>query len=454
LIKATERVSESYQNLARLQKEKSALDQSKTTEENAFDRTLAKYKIDPKELADKTLESAQTTYSDLDKRTKELEKLISQYQQAQFAAGAQVDALRFKYTALDKKKTDSCAGGKSVCLLGRDDCNNTFLKGIEEEMVAVTLEGTTAKVKFDEAKKWTDEYSHEINSVRNFRDWWFGACSLIPAREKIDIYSKSIRSLEGQIDISQKQIDDNDVSLDDVAAKGLEVKGVKSRIESIRQTQSGIQNEIGKLQGTLERKTGYEKGLTETMALIETKKEDVVVYEILQKAYSKDGIPALMIERLVPALEADANQFLEKLSGGSISLAFYLQKKLKQGGFSDGFEIFVTDPDGTRAIRMYSGGEKFRIIFAIHMAFSKYLSYRNGASIRCIFLDEPASSLDKKGIESFMACLASIKENYDQLFCITHLSELQEYFGDVLRVEKTATGSKIIGADDPAEKYL
>lgn len=454
LIKASEKINESYENLKRLEKEISQVLNLKRADENSLDRNMSQHGIGESHLKENDLEKSQDSYKGLNIDVEKREKEKSFIENKKFQLSAQIESLRNNYINLDKKKTDSFKDGKSVCLLKRQDCNEAFLKAIEDEMDIITENGKKLSAELSNIEKDLEEMQREFVQIRHMRDWWFGMCCVIPLMDKVKAHKDNIKALEDQKSYFQKQIDENEISLDDVSAKAMEVNGVKSRIEKKRNEAAGLQTEIGRLNAMVEQKKDLEKQIIDNEKTIEDKKKEIAVYEILQKAYSKDGIPALMIERLVPALEVDANDVLRQLSNGSMKIEFYLQKKLKGGGFADGFEIFVTDQDGTRAIRVYSGGEKFRIIFAIHMAFSKYLSYRNGAMIKCLFLDEPASSLDQKGIESFMSCIAAIKNNYDQLFCITHLQELKDYFGDVIFVQKTSTGSFIKGAENAVSKYL
>lgn len=109
---------------------------------------------------------------------------------------------------------------------------------------------------------------------------------------------------------------------------------------------------------------------------------------------------------------------------------------------AESFEIYVTDENGTRSVQMYSGGEKYRIIFAVHSAFSKYLTYRGGSRIGFLAIDEPAG-LDEAGISRLVETLSVLKEHYEQIFVITHLKELMEYFPQTIVVEKSGGSSKV-----------
>ena len=52
-------------------------------------------------------------------------------------------------------------------------------------------------------------------------------------------------------------------------------------------------------------------------------------YKTLERAFGKDGVPALLIEQALPEIEMKANQILGRLSDDSMHLHFETQAKYK-----------------------------------------------------------------------------------------------------------------------------
>jgi DNA repair protein SbcC/Rad50 len=50
----------------------------------------------------------------------------------------------------------------------------------------------------------------------------------------------------------------------------------------------------------------------------------------LERAFSKDGVPALLIEQALPEIEAQANELLERLTNGQYVGAFCDPKRLQR----------------------------------------------------------------------------------------------------------------------------
>ena len=57
--------------------------------------------------------------------------------------------------------------------------------------------------------------------------------------------------------------------------------------------------------------------------------EPVAQYKQLERAFSKDGIPAVLIEQALPQIEEKANTILDRLSGGNMAVRFVTQAAYK-----------------------------------------------------------------------------------------------------------------------------
>jgi len=90
---------------------------------------------------------------------------------------------------------------------------------------------------------------------------------------------------------------------------------------------------------------------------------------------------------------------------------------------------------------MYSGGEAFRIDFAIRIALSRMMARRAGAQLRSLFMDEGFGTQDARGREHLVAAINSIQDDFDLILVITHIDELKEAFPARIEVTKTSKGS-------------
>ena len=133
------------------------------------------------------------------------------------------------------------------------------------------------------------------------------------------------------------------------------------------------------------------------------------LFDELRVAFGRNGVPAMIIETAVPELEAEANDLLARLTDGRMSLRIATQRERLSGGLVETLELEIADELGTRAYELYSGGEAFRINFAIRIALSKLLARRAGAQLRALFIDEGFGSQDEDGRDKLVDAINKIK---------------------------------------------
>lgn len=170
--------------------------------------------------------------------------------------------------------------------------------------------------------------------------------------------------------------------------------------------------------------------------------DDNGLLEDLRQAFGKNGLPAMIIETVVPELERSANELLARMTEGRMAVRFNTLREIKSGHMREALDIIISDELGTRPYDTYSGGESFRINFAIRIAISKLLARRAGAQLRSLFIDEGFGSQDAQGREQLVSAINSIQDDFDLILVITHLEEMKDAFPARIEVSKTATGSQ------------
>jgi len=164
----------------------------------------------------------------------------------------------------------------------------------------------------------------------------------------------------------------------------------------------------------------------------------------LERAFGKDGVPALLIEQALPQIEEKANELLDRLSGGGMSVRFVTQadyKDKKREDKKETLDIQISDGSGTRDYELYSGGEAFRVNFAIRLALSEVLAQRAGARLQMLVVDEGFGSQDAQGRQRLIEAINLVRPDFAKILVITHIDELKDAFPTRIEVEKTARGS-------------
>ena len=165
------------------------------------------------------------------------------------------------------------------------------------------------------------------------------------------------------------------------------------------------------------------------------------IYRDLALAFGKRGVQALLIESALPEIEIEANKLLARMTDNRMHLKIESQRETKAGTVRETLDIKISDEMGTRDYEMYSGGEAFRINFAIRIALSQFLARRAGAPLPTLVIDEGFGTQDNVGIEKIKEAINSIQDDFDKILVITHIEELRDAFPTRINVVKTADGS-------------
>ncbi len=169
-------------------------------------------------------------------------------------------------------------------------------------------------------------------------------------------------------------------------------------------------------------------------------------YKQLERAFSKDGVPALLIEQALPQIEAKSNEILDRLTGGNMTVRFVTQaayKDRKRDDLRETLEIQISDSSGTRDYDLYSGGEAFRVNFAVRLALSEVLARRAGARLQTLVIDEGFGSQDAQGRQRLIEAINMVRRDFSKILVITHIDELRDAFPNRIEVEKTPQGSMV-----------
>ncbi len=165
------------------------------------------------------------------------------------------------------------------------------------------------------------------------------------------------------------------------------------------------------------------------------------LFDELTVAFGKKGVQAMLIETAIPEIEREANNLLARMTDNQMHLTFETQRDTKKGDVAETLDIKIADGLGTRDYDAFSGGEAFRLNFAIRVALAKLLARRAGARLETLVIDEGFGSQDAKGRERLVEAITSVQTEFKHILVITHIQELKDMFPVQIEITKTAQGS-------------
>lgn len=216
----------------------------------------------------------------------------------------------------------------------------------------------------------------------------------------------------------------------------------KTELGTLRIQREQTLHNIGAIQGNLDRLKGLMQIRTDKMKDLQEIADEKGLYEQLSVAFGKGGIQALIIEQAIPELENEADEILGRITDYRMSLKLETQRESRSGGDPrETLDIKISDELGTRSYETYSGGEAFRINFALRISLSKLLAHRSGAPLPTLFIDEGFGTQDADGLDKLIDAIKAIQDDFQKIIVITHIDNLKEAFESRIEVVKTSEGS-------------
>jgi exonuclease SbcC len=270
--------------------------------------------------------------------------------------------------------------------------------------------------------------------------------ALVPLERELQDLENAIDQAEAHLKVVQQEYREADAKLAEITAGAPNLDAVEREYYTIQEQVNQLLTEVGYARNQVDviakQKVQKETRLEEKSFI----NHNIANLKILEKAFGKDGIPALLIEQSLPEIESHTNEILDRLSSGNMSVKFETQRDFrdkKREDRKETLDILIRDSAGEREYELFSGGEAFRINFAIRLALSRVLSNRAGARLQTLVIDEGFGSQDSDGRQRLIEAINLVQDDFAKILVITHLEELKDAFPARLDVVKTNTGSHV-----------
>lgn len=213
--------------------------------------------------------------------------------------------------------------------------------------------------------------------------------------------------------------------------------------QSLKTDKEEILHKKGQLEHAREKIHTYMQECAQYQKTIQDLQHTIFEYQAIATACSKDGIQALLIEEALPEIEQEANYLLARLTDNQAHIFMESLRDLQKGGTKETLDINISDAQGIRPYELFSGGEAFRIDFALRIAISKLLARRAGTCLQTLIIDEGFGSQDEEGLGHIMDALHKIQDNFRKIIIVSHLHTVKDQFPVHFYIEKGSHGSTV-----------
>ncbi|MDJ0732933.1 MAG: SMC family ATPase [Nostocaceae cyanobacterium] len=314
------------------------------------------------------------------------------------------------------------------------------------------LQQRIAKIGYD-----SEQHNQLRMAVRKAQTWQLQYQQLLEAQQQYpqlqnrrEEIAASLQERSQERQELQSQIENITRQLSESPNPAIEIQTLEQQITSRRQQLDEQIAQLGRLEQMALQLDNLENQYTQQQQQLQTTKRQYRIYQELAQAFGKNGIQTLMIENVLPQLEAETNQLLSRLSANQLHVQFVTKRAGRSGKSSkknakliDTLDILIADARGTRAYETYSGGEAFRINFAIRLALAKLLAQRAGAALQLLIVDEGFGTQDSEGCDRLIAAINAIASDFACILTVTHMPHLKEAFQARIEVSKNQQGSHL-----------
>ena len=173
----------------------------------------------------------------------------------------------------------------------------------------------------------------------------------------------------------------------------------------------------------------FKKDIKEGESYIKELKDQTSLLKDLREALGVNGITAIALDYMLPALEDKINEILSTLSDFKVTLTTQ-----KNGIFGSSIEgLFILVHSGSCSdldLNSLSGGEKIKIEVSISEALASLQ--------KCNFrvMDEAITGLDSNMIDNFISVLSKIQDRYSQIINISHIQGIKDIYENKIIIKK------------------
>jgi len=231
------------------------------------------------------------------------------------------------------------------------------------------------------------------------------------------------------------------------------LKEIHLKLEEIKDSVNENNKTVAVCESKIEQIKITKKNIQELLKNNEKLMSKKKIFFTLSSIMGKEGIQKTIINEAIPYLEQSSTELLKIFNEDSekIKIKFDLDPKRSDGEFKKGggLDILVVEENKpVKDLRMYSGGERVRLIFSIILGLAKLLSKRSGKRHETLIIDEKIAKLDRKGIDQFAEVIEIISSWYKRIYIITHIESLKDMFDNEILINKTEEEGSIVTIGD------
>jgi exonuclease SbcC len=301
----------------------------------------------------------------------------------------------------------------------------------------------------------SDSHNTLRTSLRQAQSWQLRYQELMSAQQqypqicqRLESLTQTLQGRRSDLEAIESQLDKIVEQLEQCPDATNDIQALEWQMQQRRRQLDEQLSQQGRLQQRFNQLELLQTQYSEQQKHLQDLQRQYRIHQELAQAFGKNGIQALMIENILPQLEAETNHILARLTGNQLHVQIVTQRAGRRASkkttkLIDTLDILIADASGTRPYETYSGGEAFRINFSIRLALARLLAQRAGTSLQMLIVDEGFGTQDSEGCDRLIAAINAIASDFSCILTVTHMPQFKEAFQTRIEVRKTQQGSQL-----------
>ncbi len=256
-------------------------------------------------------------------------------------------------------------------------------------------------------------------------------------------------------DAVQKQLAKNNLRIKDGKAKITAVKAaikatgyVPEKFQAAKTRQDELDSEREQLQSTVHQLARQQRLLENQIA---TRQQRIQTNEANRSTIAENLLEFEELETLDGLFSAFKTFILDKIKPTITDYAGSLFERITKGRYEsihvdDNFDFQIFENGTAYPISRFSGGEVDLANLCLRIGISKAIAELSGSTEALSFLgfDEIFGSQDEDRRMEILLALEHLKDQYRQIYIITHVDTVKDYFPNILQVTQSGQGSNAV----------
>lgn len=242
--------------------------------------------------------------------------------------------------------------------------------------------------------------------------------------------TRDIADLRKEISLKEVQISEMKQKL--LSSEMKEAEKNRMLLDVLTEDHLSLENQYRELLVQVGANTEKYSRIMKERAECRTDLELLKVHDSVQNAFSKNGIPAMVLKTQLPAINFELQRILDGFVDFKVSLETDISSNV--------MDVYIEDAHSRRIIELASGMEKMISSLALRVALINLSSLPRSDMF---IVDEGWGTLDSENLQKVSSFLAGLRSYFKTILVISHIQEIKEAADEILEIKNDGLESHI-----------